>query len=107
VSAPAGQPHPIDIHVGARLRLRRTMLRMSQEKLAEALEVRFPQVQKYECATNRIAASRLYRLCRILGVRIGFFYEGLDPAHEANSGFTEAPTAGRPQEFCRGAACRD
>jgi transcriptional regulator with XRE-family HTH domain len=68
------------------------MLRMSQEKLAEALEVSFQQVQKYERATNRIAASRLYRLCRILGVRIGFFYEGLDPAHAANSGFAEAPT---------------
>jgi transcriptional regulator with XRE-family HTH domain len=84
VSAPAGQPHPIDIHVGARLRLRRTTLRMSLEKLAAALELTFQQVQKYERGTNRIAASRLYRLCRILGVRIGFFYEGLGLAHAGN-----------------------
>jgi ribosome-binding protein aMBF1 (putative translation factor) len=54
----ADQPHPIDVHVGARLRLRRTLLRMSQEKLAAALEVSFQQVQKYERGTNRIAASR-------------------------------------------------
>jgi transcriptional regulator with XRE-family HTH domain len=84
-----GQSHPIDIHVGARLRLRRTMLRMSQEKLAAALEVSFQQVQKYERATNRISASRLYQLCRILGVRIGFFYEGLGLAHAANSSHAE------------------
>ena len=86
----AGQPDPIDVHVGARLRLRRTMLRISQEKLAAALGLTFQQVQKYERAANRISASRLYQLCRILGVRIGFFYEGLDPAHAANPGFAEA-----------------
>jgi transcriptional regulator with XRE-family HTH domain len=84
ISSLIGQPHPIDIHVGARLRLRRTMLRMSLEKLAAALEITFQQVQKYERGTNRIAASRLYRLCRILGVRIGFFYEGLGLAHAGN-----------------------
>jgi transcriptional regulator with XRE-family HTH domain len=67
------------------------MLRISQEKLAEALEVSFQQVQKYERATNRIAASRLYRLCRILGVRIGFFYEGLKLALPANRRLSEAP----------------
>jgi transcriptional regulator with XRE-family HTH domain len=84
-----GQPHPIDIHVGARLQLRRTMLRMSQEKLAAALEVSFQQVQKYERAANRISASRLYRLCRILGVKIGFFYEGLNPTRMVNSGLVD------------------
>ena len=86
-----GQPHPIDIHVGARLRLRRTMLRMTQEKLAAALEVSFQQVQKYERGTNRIAASRLYRLCRILDVRIGFFYDGLKLARASNRRLSEAP----------------
>jgi len=86
----AGQPDPIDVHVGARLRLRRTMLRISQEKLAAALGLTFQQVQKYERAANRISASRLYQLCRILGVRIGFFYDGLDRAHAANPGFAEA-----------------
>ena len=87
----ADQPHPIDVHVGARVRLRRTMLGISQQKLAAALGVTFQQVQKYERAANRISASRLYHLCRVLGVRIGFFYEGLDPAHAANPGFAEAP----------------
>ena len=86
-----GQPHPIDVHVGARLRLRRTMLRMSQEKLAAALGLTFQQVQKYERAANRISASRLYQLCRILGVGVGFFYDGIAPAHAANPGFAEAP----------------
>jgi transcriptional regulator with XRE-family HTH domain len=67
------------------------MLRMSQEKLAATLGLTFQQVQKYERAANRISASRLYQLCRILGVRIEFFYEGLDAAHAANPGFAEAP----------------
>jgi transcriptional regulator with XRE-family HTH domain len=87
----AGQPDPIDIHVGSRLRLLRTMLRMSQEKLAAELGLTFQQVQKYERAANRISASRLYHLCRILGVRVGFFYEGLGSAHAANPGFAETP----------------
>ena len=87
----AGGPNPIDVHVGARVRLRRTMLRMSQEKLAAELGLTFQQVQKYERAANRISASRLYHLCRILGVRVGFFYEGLGSAHAANPGFAEAP----------------
>jgi len=87
----ADQPHRIDVHAGARLRLRRTLLRMSQEKLAAALGLTFQQVQKYERAANRISASRLYHLCRILGVRVGFFYDGLDPAHAANPGLAEAP----------------
>ncbi len=86
-----GQPDPIDIHVGSRLRLRRTILRMSQEKLAAELGLTFQQVQKYERAANRISASRLYQLCRILGVRVGFFYEGLQARHAANPGFAEAP----------------
>ena len=92
----AGQPHPIDVHVGARVRLRRTMLRMSQEKLAAALGLTFQQVQKYERAANRISASRLYQLCRIFGVGVGFFYDGLDPAHAGNPGFAE--TSAEPFE---------
>jgi transcriptional regulator with XRE-family HTH domain len=87
----AGQPDPIDIHVGSRLRLLRTILRMSQEKLAAELGLTFQQVQKYERAANRISASRLYHLCRILGVRVGFFYEGLGAGHAAHPGFAEAP----------------
>jgi DNA-binding Xre family transcriptional regulator len=74
----AGGPHPIDAHVGSRLRLRRTMLRISQEKLAAELGLTFQQVQKYERAANRISASRLYQLCRILKVPVSFFFEGIE-----------------------------
>ena len=56
-------PHPVDVHVGGRVRLRRTLLGMSQEKLGEALELTFQQIQKYERGTNRISASRLYQIC--------------------------------------------
>ena len=74
----AGGPHPIDAHVGSRLRLRRTMLRISQDKLAAELGLTFQQVQKYERAANRISASRLYQLCRILKVPVSFFFEGIE-----------------------------
>lgn len=69
------QPNPIDIHVGSRIRLRRTMLGMSQEKLGEALGITFQQVQKYEKGTNRVGASRLQNMAGILGVPVSFFFE--------------------------------
>ncbi len=74
-----GHPHPVDIHVGSRVRLRRTVLGMSQEKLGEAIGLTFQQVQKYERGTNRIGASRLYELSRVLDVPVDFFFEELDP----------------------------
>ncbi|WP_300542766.1 helix-turn-helix transcriptional regulator [Maricaulis sp.] len=70
-------PNPIDIHVGARIRLRRQLLKMSQEKLGDELGVTFQQVQKYERGANRVGASRLYRLSRVLDVPVQFFFEGL------------------------------
>ena len=73
-------PHPVDVHVGARVRLRRTALGMSQEKLGDAIGLTFQQVQKYERGTNRIGASRLYELSRVLEVPVSFFFEELDPA---------------------------
>ena len=85
-------PHPIDAHVGSRLRLRRTMLRISQEKLAAALGLTFQQVQKYERAANRISASRLYQLCRILKVPISFFFESIE-AEGRQSGKKAVPAA--------------
>jgi transcriptional regulator with XRE-family HTH domain len=69
-------PHPIDLHVGLRLRLRRKELRISQEKLAEALGLTFQQVQKYERGSNRISASKLWEIARILKAPVGYFYEG-------------------------------
>jgi transcriptional regulator with XRE-family HTH domain len=69
------QPNPIDIHVGSRVRLRRMMLGMSQEKLGEQLGITFQQIQKYEKGTNRIGASRLQHIARVLTVPISFFFE--------------------------------
>jgi len=69
------QPNPIDIHVGSRVRLRRMMLSMSQEKLGEQLGITFQQIQKYEKGTNRIGASRLQHIARVLSVPISFFFE--------------------------------
>jgi len=71
------QRRVIDQHVGARLRLRRTMLGLSQEKVAEAVGVTFQQLQKYETGQNRISASRLHAVAKLLDVAIPFFYEGL------------------------------
>jgi transcriptional regulator with XRE-family HTH domain len=67
--------NPIDIHVGSRVRFRRMLLGMSQEKLGEKLGLTFQQVQKYEKGINRIGASRLYDLAQVLGVSVQFFYE--------------------------------
>jgi len=69
------QPNPIDIHVGSRVRLRRMMLSMSQEKLGEHLGITFQQIQKYEKGTNRIGASRLQHIARVLQVPVSFFFE--------------------------------
>lgn len=69
-------PDPIDIHVGSRVRLRRTMLGMSQEKLGDSLGITFQQVQKYEKGTNRVGASRLQNIAGILDVPVAFFFEG-------------------------------
>ncbi len=72
-----GKPNPIDVHVGNRVRLRRTLLGLSQGKLGEALGLTFQQVQKYERGANRISASRLYDFGRILDVPISFFFDDM------------------------------
>ena len=75
-------PNPIDVHVGARLRLRRTLLGLSQEKLGEAVGITFQQLQKYERGSNRISASRLYNLAQVLNVPVSFFFDDMPPADE-------------------------
>ena len=70
-----GTPDNVDVHVGQRLRIRRSLLGMSQEKLAEAIGLTFQQIQKYERGTNRVSAGRLYQFSKILGVPIAYFYE--------------------------------
>ncbi len=91
-------PHPIDVHVGSRLRLRRNLLGISQTDLGKALGVTFQQVQKYEKGTNRISASRLFNLSRVLDVPISFFFEDLSPAaagggRRRTRGLSEAPAS--------------
>ena len=73
-----GAPNPIDVHVGSQLKLRRILLGLSQERLAEELGITFQQVQKYEKGLNRIGASRLWDLAQVLGVSVDYFYENLD-----------------------------
>jgi len=85
-------PNPIDVRVGARLRLRRNMLGLTQEKLGEAIGLTFQQVQKYERGANRIGASRLHELSRILDVPVTFFFDNTDPVRApATSGFAQHP----------------
>jgi transcriptional regulator with XRE-family HTH domain len=84
------KPDPVDIHVGARVRLRRTLLGMSQAKLGKGLGLTFQQIQKYERGANRIGSSRLYYLSQILDVSIEFFFEGIDGGkHTAVTGQKE------------------
>ncbi|TAK99344.1 MAG: helix-turn-helix domain-containing protein [Rhodospirillaceae bacterium] len=71
----SGQPNPVDVHVGSRLRLRRILLGISQERLGEAIGLTFQQVQKYERGANRIGASRLWDLSRVLNCSVSYFYE--------------------------------
>lgn len=71
-------PNAIDVHVGTRIRLRRQVMKMSQEKLGDEIGVTFQQVQKYERGANRVGASRLWKLSLVLGVSTSFFFEGLE-----------------------------
>lgn len=75
MAAPKKVPNPIDIHVGSRIRLRRAMVGMSQEKLGESLGITFQQIQKYEKGTNRVGASRLQNIAAVLNVPVSFFFE--------------------------------
>jgi transcriptional regulator with XRE-family HTH domain len=74
-------PNPIDLHVGSRIRLRRKILGVSQERLAESLGLTFQQVQKYERGSNRVSASKLYEIAATLQSQVAYFFEGLaDPS---------------------------
>jgi transcriptional regulator with XRE-family HTH domain len=91
----ARRANPIDVHVGSRVRLRRMLLSMSQEKLGEQLGLTFQQVQKYEKGVNRIGASRLFELSKVLGVPVQFFYDdapvGAQGAGTEQPGFADQP----------------
>ncbi len=90
---------PIDVRIGRRLKLRRTMLGVSQHELADMIDVTFQQIQKYENGANRISASRLYRLCRALGVPVSFFFEGVDDDADGDADFPNALTPARKREL--------
>jgi transcriptional regulator with XRE-family HTH domain len=94
-------PNPTDKHVGSRVRMRRMMLGMSQEKLGDALGLTFQQVQKYEKGTNRIGASRLQQISHILQVPVSFFFEGAPnvPASIASHELAEAPSPAYVSDF--------
>jgi transcriptional regulator with XRE-family HTH domain len=94
-------PNPTDKHVGARVRMRRMMLSMSQEKLGDALGLTFQQVQKYEKGTNRIGASRLQQISHILQVPVAFFFEGAPSAQVVgrSDGMIEAPSPAYVSDF--------
>jgi len=99
------RPNPIDVHVGSRVRFRRMLLGMSQEKLGEKLGLTFQQIQKYEKGINRIGASRLFDLAQVLGVPVQFFYEEAPAGVEAQAltgvGYGEKPAENSIVEFLR------
>jgi transcriptional regulator with XRE-family HTH domain len=82
-------PDPIDSHVGTRVRMRRILVGLSQEKLGAALGITFQQIQKYEKGTNRIGASRLQQAAQVLGVPVNFFFEGAPSESGLSNGFAE------------------
>ena len=93
---PKSNPEPVDVHVGSRVRLRRTLLGMSQDKLGKALNLTFQQIQKYERGANRIGSSRLYKLSQILDVPVSFFFDEMPPEVTGKAaGFSE----GGQQDF--------
>ena len=93
-------PSPTDQHVGRRVRMRRKMLAMSQEQLADALGITYQQVQKNEKGTNRIGASRLQQISHILQVPVSFFFEGAPHAPgQTHEGFGEAPSPAYVSDF--------
>jgi transcriptional regulator with XRE-family HTH domain len=100
------KPNPVDIHVGGRVRLRRTLLGMSQEKLGEAIGLTFQQVQKYERGANRIGSSRLFDLSRVLDVPVGFFFDDMPSAVATRSpaqirGLAEEPSTYEPDPMAK------
>jgi transcriptional regulator with XRE-family HTH domain len=95
---PSKLPNPVDRHVGSRVRMRRIMLGMSQEKLGEGLGLTFQQIQKYEKGTNRIGASRIQQISEILQVPVSFLFEG-SPGISAAEHFNTAPSPAYIADF--------
>ncbi|KFC65460.1 Transcriptional regulator, XRE family [Bosea sp. LC85] len=92
-------PNPIDRHVGSRVRMRRMLAGVSQEKLGEALGLTFQQVQKYEKGANRISASRLQQIAKMLDVPVSFFFEGAPSGDMPSGGFSDAASTTYISDF--------
>jgi transcriptional regulator with XRE-family HTH domain len=92
-------PNPIDKHVGSRVRMRRMMIGMSQEKLGDKLGITFQQIQKYEKGTNRIGASRLQQIAIVLAVPVAFFFEGAPTPESMSSGLSEPTSPAYVSDF--------
>jgi transcriptional regulator with XRE-family HTH domain len=92
-------PNPIDKYVGSRVRMRRIMLGMSQEKLGEALGLTFQQIQKYEKGTNRVGASRIQQISEILQVPVSFLFEGGPTSASIGNGFGEGTSPTYVSDF--------
>jgi len=83
--------HPVDVHVGKRIRHRRWLVGMTQQQLAEKVGIKFQQIQKYETGANRVSASRLWDIADALTVPVSFFFEGLDATADSAAGAAAAP----------------
>ena len=83
-------PHPVDVHVGKRIRHRRWLVGMTQQQLAERVGIKFQQIQKYETGANRVSASRLWDIADALDVQVSFFFEGLKADEEVPIGGADA-----------------
>src|SRR4029453_3788062 len=94
--ASKGFPNPIDVHVGARIRLRRTLLGISQSVLAETIGLTFQQVQKYERGSNRVSSSRLVDLANALDVSVPYFFEEMSATVDAQTPSALLKAGGRP-----------
>lgn len=81
----SGVPHPVDVHVGQRIKMRRCMMGISQEKLAAEIGLTFQQIQKYERAANRVSASKLYDFAQALNVPVSYFYQGYNEMNAADT----------------------
>ena len=91
--------HPIDVHVGRRLRSRRTILGLSQEELGDAVSVTFQQIQKYERGSNRIGSSRLYEFAKILDVNVGYFFQDYEGDITHGKEYTKIPSSAQTKPF--------
>ena len=85
-------PHPVDVHVGKRIRHRRWLVGMTQQQLAESVGIKFQQIQKYETGANRVSASRLWDIADALDVEVSFFFEGLETDNSAREDGSAVPS---------------